>query len=32
LEPVTEQWIKQMEAKGLPGKQVVDAWKKVSGR
>ena len=32
LEPVTEQWIKQMEVKGLPGKQLVDAWKKVAGR
>ena len=32
LEPVTEQWIKQMEAKGLPGKSLVDAWKKMSGR
>jgi TRAP-type C4-dicarboxylate transport system substrate-binding protein len=32
LEPVTEEWIKRMEAKGLPGQQVVDAFKKVAGR
>ena len=32
LDPVTEQWIKQMETRGLPGKQVVDALRRVTGR
>ena len=32
LDPVTEQWIRQMETRGLPGKQVVDALRRVTGR
>lgn len=28
LEPVTEEWIQQMEAKGLPGRQVLDTYRK----
>jgi len=32
LAPLIEQWAKDMEAKGLAGKQVVDAYKKATGR
>jgi len=32
LSPLTEQWIKQMEGKGLAGQQVFDAYKKAAGR
>ena len=32
LEPVTQAWIKQMEGKNLPGQQVADLYKKVTGR
>jgi TRAP-type C4-dicarboxylate transport system substrate-binding protein len=32
LSPLFDEWAKDMEKKGLPGKQLVNAYKKVSGR
>ena len=32
LAPLMDKWAKDMEAKGLPGTRVVDAYKKATGR
>ena len=32
LSPLIDQWAKEMEAKGLPGNKMVDAYKRVAGR